>query len=233
MRKPIIGVTPSVDEERHRCVVQPGYLESIDRAGGLGLMLPLTDRDEDIERFIELCDGFLFVGGPDIEPWRYGQELLPESGPQNKERDAMEWKLMQAALAADKPILGVCRGIQVLNVVLGGTLYQDIPSQYKTELSHEMPQPPYNRNAHAVKVVEGTPLAEFPLPEGINSRHHQAILELAPGLEIMAYAADGIIEAVRLPEKRFVWAVQWHPEAYWEEEGLNLELFKKLVEAAG
>ena len=232
MKRPIIGVTPSVDEEKNRCLVQPGYLESIDRAGGLGLMLPLTDRDEDIEQFIRLCDGFLFVGGPDIEPWRYGQELLPECGPQNKERDAMEWKLMKAALAADKPVLGVCRGIQVLNAVLGGTLYQDIPSQYKTESSHEMPQPPYNRTAHLFRVVEGTPLAEFPLPEGINSRHHQAILELAPGLEIMAYAEDGIIEAVRLPEKRFVWAVQWHPEAYWEEDGLHLELFRQLVKAA-
>lgn len=232
MRKPIIGVTPSVDEEKHRCVVQPGYLESIDRAGGLGLMLPLTDRDGDIGQFVELCDGFLFVGGPDIEPWRYGQELLPECGPRNIARDAMEWKLMQAALAADKPVLGVCRGIQVLNTVLGGTLYQDIPSQYGSDLPHDMPEPPYNRDAHPLKVVEGTPLAGLPRSEGANSRHHQAILELAPGLEIMAYAADGIIEAVWMPEKKFVWAVQWHPEAFWEEESLHLQLFRKLVEAA-
>ncbi len=232
MKKPIIGITPSVDEEQHRCLVQPGYLESIDRAGGLGLMLPLTDRDEDIDRFVELCDGFLFVGGPDIEPWRYGQELLPECGPQNVQRDAMEWKLMCAALAADKPVLGVCRGIQILNTVLGGTLYQDIPSQYETELSHSMPEPPYNRTAHPLRIVEGTPLAELPRLEGINSRHHQAILKLASGLEIMAYSSDGIIEAAWMPEKRFVWAVQWHPEAYWEEESLHLELFRKLVEAA-
>lgn len=232
MRKPIIGVTPSVDEEQHRCLVQPGYLESIDRAGGLGLMLPLTDRDADMEQFVELCDGFLFVGGPDIEPWRYGQGLLPECGPQNKERDAMEWKLMQAALAADKPVLGVCRGIQVLNAVLGGTLYQDIPSQYETELNHSMPEPPYNRTAHPIRIVEGTPLGELPKTEGVNSRHHQAILELAPGLEIMAYSADDIIEAVWMPEKRFVWAVQWHPEAFWEEEGMNLELFRRLIRVA-
>ena len=232
MRKPIIGVTPSVDEEKNRCVVQPGYLESIDRAGGLGLMLPLTDRDEDIRQFVELCDGFLFVGGPDIEPWRYGQELLPECGAQNVRRDAMEWKLTQAVLAADKPLLGVCRGIQVLNTVLGGTLYQDIPSQYETELSHQMPEPPYNRVSHPIRVVAGTPLAELPFAGGCNSRHHQAILELAPGLEIMAYASDGIIEAVRMPEKKFVWAVQWHPEAFWEEEGMHLELFRKLVDAS-
>lgn len=232
MKKPIIGVTPSVDEEKNRCLVQPGYLESIDRAGGLPLMLPLTDREEDIARFTELCDGFLFVGGPDIEPWRYGQELLPECGPQNVQRDAMEWKLMEAVLAADKPILGVCRGIQVLNTVLGGTLYQDIPSQYETTLSHQMPEPPYNRTAHPFRVVEGTPLAGLSPAEGVNSRHHQAVLDLAPGLEVMAYAADGIIEAVWMPENRFVWAVQWHPEAYWEEDGLHIELFQKLVEAA-
>lgn len=232
MKKPIIGVTPSVDEEKNRCLVQPGYLESIDRAGGLGLMLPLTDREADLAQFVEACDGFLFVGGPDIEPWRYGQELLPACGPQNKARDAMEWKLLEAALAADKPILGVCRGIQILNTVLGGTLYQDIPSQYKTTLSHAMPEPPYNRRAHGFRVVEGTPLAELPACEDINSRHHQAILDLAPGLEVMGYAEDGIIEAVWMPEKRFVWAVQWHPEAFWEEEGLHLELFRQLVKSA-
>ena len=232
MKKPIIGLTPSVDEEHNRCLVQPGYLESIQRCGGLPLMLPLTDREEDIARFVEICDGFLFVGGPDIEPWRYGQELLPECGAQNIQRDAMEWKLMEAALAADKPILGVCRGIQVLNTVLGGTLYQDIPSQYNTELCHSMPEPPYNRTAHPFRVVDGTPLADLPIPEGINSRHHQAILDLAPGLEIMAYASDGIVEAAWMPEKRFVWAVQWHPEAFWEEEGMNIELFHALVEAA-
>ena len=230
MRKPIIGVTPSVDEEHNRCLVQPGYLESIDRAGGLGLMLPLTDRDADIAQFIELCDGFLFVGGPDIEPWRYGQELLPECGPQNVQRDNMEWKLMQAVLAADKPVLGVCRGIQVLNAVLGGTLYQDIPSQYKTELSHDMPQPPYNREAHPFRAVEGTPLAALTVPEGVNSRHHQAILDLADGLEIMAYASDGIIEAVRMPGKRFVWAVQWHPERIWDLEPNSARLFERFLD---
>ena len=232
MKKPIIGVTPSVDEVHNRCVVQPGYLESIDRAGGLGLMLPLTDRDEDIARFVEICDGFLFVGGPDIEPWRFGQELLPECGPQNKERDALEWKLLKAVLAADKPVLGVCRGIQILNTVLGGTLYQDIPSQYETTLSHQMPEPPYNRSAHGIRVVEGTPMAKLSPCTEANSRHHQAILDLAPGLEVMAYADDGIIEAAWMPEKPFVWAVQWHPEAFWEEDSLHIELFRELIKAA-
>lgn len=231
MRKPIIGLTPSVDEEKKMQVVQPGYLESLDKAGAIGLMLPLTDRDEDIARYVELCDGFLFVGGPDIEPWRYGQELLDVCGPQNVARDVIEIKLLQAALAANKPILGVCRGIQLLNVVLGGTLYQDLPSQYSDKTPHRM-DPPYNRSIHGIRVVEGTPLANLPAITGANSRHHQAILDLAPGLEVMAYSEDDIIEAVRMPDKKFVWAVQWHPEAYWEEECGHLALFRELVKAA-
>lgn len=231
MKRPIIGLPPSVDEEQQRCLVQPGYLESIDRAGGLGLMLPLTDRDEDIQRFVELCDGFLFVGGPDIEPSLYGQELLPECGPRNAQRDALEWKLMKAALASDKPVLGVCRGLQVLNTVLGGTLYQDLPSQYESNLAHGM-EPPYNRDVHGVQVVEGTPLAQLKPVVEVNSRHHQAIDRLAPGLKPMAYAVDGVIEAVYMPEKRFVWAVQWHPEAYLGIECASQQLFERFVEAA-
>ena len=232
MRKPIIGLTPSVDEEQNRQLVQPGYLESVRNAGGLPVMLSLTDEDQDIERYVQMCDGFLFVGGPDIEPWRYGQEVLPECGPQNVQRDAMEWKLMKAALAANKPILGVCRGIQMLNCVLGGTLYQDIPSQYETEFNHSMPEPPYDRDAHPIRVVEGTPLSELSALEGVNSRHHQAVLDLAPGLQPMAYSTDGILEAVWMPEKPFVWAVQWHPEAFWEQKSMHQELFDRLVAAA-
>lgn len=231
MRKPIIGLTPSVDMEQGKQIIQPGYAESVERAGGLGLMLPLTEDAGDIARFLELCDGFLFVGGPDIEPWRYGQELLPCCGPQNPRRDAMEIKLLHAAIAADKPVLGVCRGIQVLNVALGGTLYQDVPSQYSDKMPHRM-EAPYNRAVHPLRVVEGTPLAALSPLEGVNSRHHQAIDTLAPGLEPMAYSGDGLIEAVRMPGKKFVWAVQWHPEAFWADGGGNFELFEQLVKAA-
>lgn len=231
MRKPIIGLTPSVEEDKNIQVVQQGYLESIDRAGGIGILLPLTDRPADIAQYVALCDGFLFVGGPDIEPWRFGQELMEVCGPQNIRRDTVEFLLLEAALAADKPILGVCRGIQVLNVALGGTLYQDIPSQYPSVAAHRM-EKPYNRDAHGLTVVPGTPLAELPPLTGVNSRHHQAIWDLAPGLEVMARSEDGLIEAVWMPEKKFVWAVQWHPEAYWEDEGANPELFRRLVEAA-
>lgn len=231
MRKPIIGLTPSVDMEQGKQIIQPGYAESVERAGGLALMLSLTEDEEALARYLELCDGILFVGGPDIEPRHYGQELLPCCGPQNPRRDEMELKLLRAAIAADKPVLGVCRGIQVLNVALGGTLYQDVPSQYSPSMAHRMEEP-YNRAIHPIQVVAGTPLAALSALEGVNSRHHQAIDTLAPGLEPMAYAGDGLIEAVWMPEKKFVWAVQWHPEAFWADGGGNFELFVQLVKAA-
>lgn len=231
MRKPIIGVTPSWDEKECRQLVQPGYLESIKRAGGLALMLSLTDCDEDIARYVEICDGFLFVGGPDVEPSYYGQEKLEVCGDACAPRDVLEMKLLEAALKADKPILGVCRGLQVLNVALGGTLYQDLPSQYESKLAHGM-EPPYNRDVHGVQVVVGTPLSELTPVVEVNSRHHQAIDRLAPGLKAMAHAVDGIIEAAWMPDKKFVWAVQWHPEAYWTKDCGSQDLFARFVEAA-
>lgn len=231
MPKPIIGLTPSWNEQEQKQLVQPGYLESIRRAGGLGVMLSLTDRDEDIAQFVEMCDGFLFVGGPDVEPRYYGQERLEACAAVSAARDTLELKLMEAVLKTDKPILGVCRGLQVLNVALGGTLYQDVPSQYESALAHGM-EPPYDREAHPVRVVAETPLGELSPLEGVNSRHHQAIDCLAPGLEPMAYAADGLIEAAYMPGKRFVWAVQWHPEAFWNADGANQELFERFVDAA-
>ena len=233
MRKPIIGVTPSVDEEKHRCLVQPGYLESIDKAGGLGMMLPLTDRDEDITQFVELCDGFLFVGGPDIEPWRYGQELLPECGPQNKARDAMEWKLMEAALAADKPVLGVCRGLQVLNTVLGGTLYQDIPSQLpETFIKHKVSAG--NVQAHKLEVKEGTLLYGLIGPSAdVNSSHHQSVKKLAPGFVISAVSEDGVVEAIEMTGAECVIGVQFHPEGYVANDNDSLlPIIEHLIRSA-
>ena len=200
------------------------YIQAVRNAGGLPFEGYAPEPDL-------TCDGLLLCGGGDIVPALYGRDDRG-SDLLDPVRDQAELRLVEDFLRAGRPILGVCRGIQVLNTVLGGTLYQDISSQYKTTLSHQMPEPPYNRTAHPFRVVEGTPLAGLSPAEGVNSRHHQAVLDLAPGLEVMAYAADGIIEAVWMPEKRFVWAVQWHPEAYWEEDGLHIELFQKLVEAA-
>jgi putative glutamine amidotransferase len=234
MHKPLIGLAPLMydDKKKINMMMYPRYTTAVEFAGGIPIILPLTDKADDIKELVTVLDGIILTGGEDVNPAYYGEEKEEFCGKIVPQLDAMEDILFKESLLQNKPVFGICRGCQFINASLGGTLYQDIPSQYKTELCHSMPEPPYNRTAHLFRVVEGTPLAKLPCAEGVNSRHHQAILDLAPGLEIMAYAADGIIEAVRMPEKRFVWAVQWHPEAFWEEEGLNIELFRAFVEAA-
>ena len=231
MKKPVIGLVPIVDPAQNRYGMTPAYCKAVEGAGGLPLMLPLTADSDDLAQLVELCDGILFTGGPDIHPARYGEETLPACGTIVPERDAMEDALLQAALAADKPVLGICRGIQVLNVSLGGTLWQDLPSQYGETVGHSQPEP-YDQPCHAVTVLADTPLAAL-LGEGeiaVTSRHHQAIKELADPLRAMATSPDGLVEAVWMPGKRFVWGVQWHPESIFSTSPESQKLFAAFVE---
>jgi putative glutamine amidotransferase len=161
----------------------------------------------------ETVDGILFTGGHDISPALYGQEKLDVCELNCAERDETERLLFTEALRLDIPAFGICRGIQLFNVLLGGNLYQDIPSQMHSQVPHKQ-QPPYNLPSHDVQIVGGTPLHTL-LGEkslSVNSCHHQGICELASDLVIMAQAPDGLAEAVYMPGKAFVWAVQWHPE---------------------
>ena len=144
----------------------------------------------------------------------------------------MERELLNRALEQDKPILGICRGLQFLNVVLGGTLYQDLPTEHPSEISHSM-KPPYDRTAHTVHIWPMTPLASLlkKTELEVNSCHHQAIKSLAPGLVEMARSEDDLIEAVYLPGKTFVWAMQWHPEMSLQEES-GRKIFEAFVKAS-
>lgn len=231
MKKPIIGLTPQVDIDRNRYWMRPEYMHSIDDAGGMAVMLPMTDRDEDIEAYLNSCDGFVFTGGPDVDPVLYGEELLEVCGRLSPGRDAMEMKLMRAALEADKPILGICRGFQVMNVLLGGTLYQDLEAQMPGGKDHRMEEP-YDRAVHEVYLSPDVPFGNLPLVQGVNSRHHQGVRELAPGLVAVATSPEGLIEAFWMPEKRHVWAVQWHPESFGADHLLSGHLFRSLIDAA-
>lgn len=231
MKKPLIGLIPLVDEGRESFWMLPGYMAGIARAGGLAVMLPLTGEDVDIENLVERFDGFLFTGGHDVDPALYGQEKEGYCGDLCPGRDAMEQKLLKAALAADKPVLGICRGLQLMNAVLGGTLWQDIPTQFPSETNHRMAAP-YGRAEHTVQVNPELPFGNLPLTLGVNSCHHQGIRELAPELKVWAKAPDGLVEAVYLPGKRYARAVQWHPEFFQVEDELSRTIFSGFVEAA-
>lgn len=232
--KNMIGIVPLIDYEKESYWMLPGYMQGIMEAGGLPVMLPLTDDAKLIGQMVSACDGFLFTGGQDVSPELYGEERLPQCGECCPERDKMEKVLLEAALAADKPVLGICRGIQFLNAALGGTLYQDLPSQLKTRTEHRQ-KPPYDNPVHEVCLEAGTALYDLLGTRKIrvNSCHHQAIKELSSQLKAAAVSEDGLIEGVYMPGKKFVWAVQWHPEFFDRTDENSRKIFRAFVSAAG
>lgn len=235
-KKPLIGVVPLADYQRQSYWMLPGYFHGIEEAGGIPVMLPLTTDSDDVSQLLNTVDGLLFTGGQDVDPTVYGNlsvhagELTGETSPQ---RDVMEAKLLGVALVRDIPILGICRGIQSINAMLGGTLWQDLPSQRRSNIEHHG-KSPYDKPVHKVEVVPGTPLAAC-LGAGdlsVNSYHHQAVREIAPGLRIMAWSPDGVVEALYRPASSFLWAVQWHPEFSHETDGASKKIFAAFVSAA-
>ena len=232
MKKPIIGVTLLWDEEKNSYWMLPGYLEGLEEAGAIPIILPLAADGADIAQLADLCDGFLFTGGQDVAPQLYGEAMKPTCGELCPARDTLEQELLNRALEQDKPILGICRGLQILNVTLGGTLYQDLPTEHPSEISHSM-KPPYDRAAHTVRILPDTPLAALLQKQelGVNSCHHQAIRSLAPSLVEMARSTDDLIEAMYLPGKTFVWGVQWHPELSFRTDEDSRKMFMALVTA--
>jgi putative glutamine amidotransferase len=196
-------------------------------------MLPLTSGEAALRRLAGLCAGFLFTGGQDVSPGLYGADVLPFCGRICEERDAMEKALFSmAVLEQNKPALGICRGIQIFNVLLGGTLYQDIPSQLSQSVLTHRQKPPYDQPAHTVSIKPGSPLHDLLGLDtlAVNSSHHQGIAGLSSKLTPMAQAEDGLIEAVYMKDKPFVWAVQWHPEMAPEEKSSG-KIFSAFVKA--
>ena len=229
---PIIGIIASAKDVADVTVPAP-YVAAIEAAGGVPVILPCGANFDAYDSFIDLCDGFMFTGGCDIHPARYGEEILPECGNIQDHRDVIELAFFEKAIATDKPIIAICRGIQLVNVALGGTLYQDIPSQLKTTLVHSQIEGRFEPS-HSVTVVENTPLAAMTGGKThmvANSFHHQAIKLLGRGLAVMAYADDGVIEVVYLPDKPYFRAYQWHPERLQAIDADNLAIFTEFVKA--
>ena len=232
--RPVIGVIPLFDEEKDSIWMVPGYMEGIRSAGGLPVILPLKADEEMTAQACGLCDGFLFTGGHDVDPAMYGVEKEPYCGPANNDRDVLEKAVFAYALEKDLPVFGICRGIQLINVLCGGTLYQDIPAEYQAEgrAEHHM-SPPYDVPCHRVEILPDTPLSRLlgKSELAVNSYHHQAVKKLAPVLRSMAVSEDGLTEALYMPGKRFIQAVQWHPEFSYRKDEDARKLFGSFVEA--
>jgi putative glutamine amidotransferase len=216
------------------CRAMADYLESVRRAGGDPVELSY-ERDKVVD-VVRRSDGIMLTGGGDIDPTLYGEAPHPTFHASEPGRDEYEIELVRAAIKADAPIFAICRGMQVLNVALGGTLVQDIPSMINGALHHSVPEPRYAL-AHEVWVLSGSTLYELMKDklEGdscqVNSRHHQSVKQVAPGWEASGTAPDGVIEAIEQPGDVFRLAVQWHPENFFRT-GEFRPLFEGFIEAA-
>jgi putative glutamine amidotransferase len=228
--RPRIGLTLDADAEGRRYLLPRAYAEAVWRAGGVPV--PLVHAEDQAAALLDLLDGLVVTGGAfDIPPELYGEARRPACGPARPERTAAELALLRLALHRQLPLLGVCGGMQLLAVALGGTLYQDLPADLGLS-GHEQP-PPKERPSHEVAVAPGSLLwrlvGDPPLP--VNSTHHQAVKSPGADLAVSARAPDGVIEALELPGG-FTLGVQWHPEAVLAHEPRHQRIYAGLVAAA-
>ncbi len=232
--KPLIGITCAWDEESGSFCLSRMYIESVEAAGGVPLLLASAADGVSLERMVGAVDGLVLSGGTDVDPAHFGEEPVPAGGELCPERDAFELALAKLALAADMPLLGICRGMQVLNIAAGGDIYQDMASQMEEPLLKHFQQAPRWYPTHGITVLQGTILASLlgSGPARVNSYHHQAVRKVAPGFVVSARSGDGVIEAVEAKGLLFALGVQCHPEAMWKKHPVFLNLFRKLVEVA-
>lgn len=234
MKKPLIGLTPSVDDTNGDVKARPTYLNALKAVGAVPVILPLKVLKEDLKQLAEAMDGFLFTGGPDVHPFLFGEETQANCGNVSPERDEMELSLLPLVMEKKKPVLGICRGIQVLNIAMGGDIWQDIPSQVHRDFPIAHSQPfVYSSPSHRVRLTEGSQLARISgcCELKVNSMHHQAVRTIAPGLMAVGFSPDHLVEALEMPDYPFFLGVQWHPEYLWEKDESALRLFKGFIEA--
>jgi len=236
MKKPIIGITLDLASDtagkysyawRPWYAIRRDYSDIITKAGGIPVLLPYC---ADINELLDAVDGLVIPGGDeDINPKFYGQEITSPKVKTNDERANFEIALVKAAIKRNMPIFGICNGLQIINVVLGGTLIQHIPDSHQSNINHEQPAPKHVPT-HSIIIKEGTLLSKLSKSNNIevNTTHHQAIDKVGEGLTVSAKAPDGIIEAVESESHRFLVGVQWHSE--YQNTDLDAQLFKRFVE---
>lgn len=223
----LIGITCAYSQQENRYWLRDAYVKAVERTGAVPLILPYLNSIRTINEIVRVCDGFVLSGGGDLDPAYWGEEPRPGLGEIDPQRDRFETALVKEIIARDKPGLFICRGIQVLNVVLGGDLIQDLTGP----LLHQQPAPRYHPT-HDVFIEPDTILFELCGTRiyRVNSMHHQGINRLGQGLKVAARASDGLIEAVEYPACKFILGVQWHPEAL--EDEVSIKIFRALTEAA-
>lgn len=235
--QPVIGITTNYGTNSYGqplILLQRSYAKAIRQAGGVPVLIPSLIAEDGWDAIFARLDGILFSGGGDIGLEHSPGDPHPRIDDVDLERDSVELKMLNAAAADGKPFLGICRGCQVMNVALGGTLYTHIPDQLPGSLDHSYPGNMRTVLVHQVKIEEGTRIAEIfgePIIQ-VNSLHHQGLRDIAPSLRVAGHAPDGLVEAIELPDHPFGVAVQWHPEWLTDQEGTR-NLFRKFVDAAG
>ena len=226
--KSFIGITPLIDKEKESFWMLPAYMEMVSLAGGIPCMLPPINNLKDIESLVDKFDGFIIAGGPDVNPKIYNEEKMDFCGEIIVERDELEVPLLVEILKYKKPILGVCRGFQLMNSLLGGSLYQDIPTQFKSNVNHRQDKP-YINPIHRVH-ASGL-LAEIIGKNSlmVNSCHHQGIKILSDKLETVGKSDDGLVEAAIIKDYPFGLGVQWHPEMLYKKDAPSVAIFKAFI----
>lgn len=242
--KPLIGLTsyyveasemgtnrPRGNYDQDMIIVSADYARCIELAGGIPVILPCTQDKGIIKEYVSRVDGLLFCGGEDVQPIYYGQATKKGLGASSPLRDSFEWLLLEEGLAQDKSILGICRGLQLINIFYGGTLFQDLGQMDFTSIEHSILNAPKYTKCHEVEIYVNTHLYDM-IQQGkiyVNTKHHQSIDALGERLIVSSKALDGVIEGIEDPNRKFMMAVQWHPEMMAEKEEIQRTIFNGFV----
>ena len=230
MSKPRIGMIPSLkDSDPHQLHPSAGCIEGVARAGGEVVVIDYLMNRAEQDALILSLDAMLFQGGGDIESSRFGAAIHPACNPPNLMRDELELRAFSLLFPKDVPMMGICRGVQLLNVALGGNLYQDLPSEM--DVVHQLGEQPQQN--HVVTIAPGSHLLDIVQDDRFptNSLHHQSIKQLGRGLVAVAHTPDGIIEAIELPSAQFLVGLQWHPEITIDDDLVSMRLFHAFVDS--
>jgi len=241
MKKPIIGISGNIITDSsgnfagyHRAYVNDDYIDSVVQNGGIPLMIPLNEDKEIAREQVQAVDAILLSGGQDVSPLNYNEEPSPKLGETFPQRDQFDFQLIQYAMEENKPILGICRGIQVINTYFGGSLYQDLSDFENKVIMHNQAKNP-QLPTHTVTIERNSKLFEIFKEEKLltNSFHHQAVKEVGKGLAVTARTSDGIIEAIEHRDYPFLIAIQWHPEMLHKSVAKMNLIFSALIVTAG